>query len=127
MSETTKDANEVITQILERALSGVDAAVEFSRDQIPDVVQQLLSWNFTISLIWFCVWCALALASVPFWVWFAKTVNVRSKADDAGFAFFCALVISTASSAGLLNSLAWLKIWIAPKLYMLEYGASLVK
>lgn len=168
MSETTNEANEVITQLLERALSGVDAAVEFSREQIPDVVQQLLLWHTVESLLWFCS----GIIMIVFSVWLFKSSEpdsvdaLHQRKDEARAAYdrgeswtritsdsrvtsleydrimrinagertegqVAALVASLCSLGlsvlTLISNLTWLKIWIAPKLYLLEYGAALVR
>lgn len=161
MEEQAKD---VLAQMMQRALDGVDAAVEFSQEQIPDVVQQLLTWHFVQSLIFFLVGvvilsvCAVvAIKTIPTK---RKTSAVRREAREAyergekwtrhgGSGSVSSIeydrVMRDGSTVDLFNvlfpaaiasifglvfvgcNIDWLKIWIAPKLYLLEYGASLVK
>ncbi len=46
-----EQANKILADLLQKASNGIDAAVSFSQAQIPDVIHQLLVWNFTFSLI----------------------------------------------------------------------------
>ncbi|ASM15097.1 TPA: hypothetical protein ACXJAC_002652 [Serratia marcescens] len=143
-----EQANKILAELLQKASDGIDAAVSFSQAQIPDVVHQLLLWNFTRSM----VLSMLCLISIPFAVWFLKKQFTRKKIgelvkygekkeryqwtlvfDSEGdaspaimiLAFFGLLYVSFVGSV-LLN-MTWLKIWLAPKLYLIEYAASLVK
>ena len=44
----------VLTDIITRVTSGADATIQFGKEQIPEVLKQLLVWNFTFSfMIWF--------------------------------------------------------------------------
>lgn len=145
-------ANKVLVELLKKASNGIDAAVSFSQAQIPDVVHQLLVWNFVHSMII----TIFTLASIPFVVWFMK-VQLRKvevgKFTNEGYSwdrgkpmyaptliwssrggFSEAVILLSALLIGyvlllveVLTSATWLKIWLAPKLYLLEYAASLVK
>ncbi|WP_213873281.1 hypothetical protein [Serratia marcescens] len=142
-----EQANKVLTELLKKASDGIDAAVSFSQAQIPDVVHQLLLWNFTRSI----VLSILCLISIPFAVWFLKkqftrkkigefveygekkeryqwTLVFDSEGDASPAMFVLALfVLLYASFVGsVLLNMTWLKIWLAPKLYLIEYAASLV-
>lgn len=142
-----EQANKVLAELLKKASDGIDAAVSFSQAQIPDVMHQLLLWNFTRSI----VLSILCLISIPFAVWFLKmqftrkkigefvqcgekkeryqwTLVFDSKGDASPAMFVLVLfVLLYASSVGsVLLNMTWLKIWLAPKLYLIEYAASLV-
>lgn len=142
-----EQANKVLAELLKKASDGIDAAVSFSQAQIPDVVHQLLLWNFTRSI----VLSILCLISIPFTAWFLKkqftrkkigefvkygekkeryqwTLVFDSEGDASPAMFVLALfVLLYASFVGsVLLNMTWLKIWLAPKLYLIEYAASLV-
>lgn len=157
MSEATDKAVTVLTGLVEKAASGIDSAVAFSQAQIPDVIQQLLLWKLTISLVHFilgvltpflCIFaCRKIISSFnlirdraiaarekdELWTRYHATSNMTSSSFDVSvspftkylFVFIVCAVGATLTIA-LLN-LTWLKIWLAPKLYLLEYAASLVK
>ncbi len=55
-------ANQALENLLDRAISGVDQAVEFSQAQIPDVVEQLLLWHATESAIFMALGILMVVA-----------------------------------------------------------------
>lgn len=147
-----EQANKILVELLQKAANGIDAAVSFSQAQIPDVIHQLLVWKFSKSLIV----TLLLLATVPLAVKFLRAMLKREPDgvfENEGFswdkckpkykptlvwqrdgdmspltiifAFGVGLYVITVF--GIISDLTWLKIWLAPKLYLLEYAASLMK
>lgn len=147
-----EQAQKILVDLLQKASNGIDSAVSFSQAQIPDVIHQLLVWKFTKSLVVMLI----AMATIPLAVKIIRLM-LRREADGVfenegyswergnpkykptliwdrdgtisplsilfGFATcLYALVIFT-----LVMDMTWLKIWLAPKLYLIEYAASLVK
>lgn len=151
MSDVKNQANEVLSQLLQRAVDGVDAAVEFSQSQIPDVVEQLLMWKLMEGILWgfvgfvivvigFKMWTGSArLAAKAYkaredgedWVWLTPSVKVcTSMTYDycvSPAPKFVAAFVSLVGLAFMSSFMGALKIAIAPKLYLLEYAAGLVK
>lgn len=143
-----KTLEQALVQIIEKAVQGVDAAAAFIQAELPDVVQQLLAWHAVESFIWF----ALGLVAIGLY-WFVVVVyggrgkevtkegdyapryeetlthGPRGEVEERGV-FFYIVGGGVSHSWGLvfaLNNLTWLKILLAPKLYLLEYAAQLVK
>ena len=123
----------VLADIITRVTSGADAAIQFGKEQIPEVLKQLLIWNFTFSfLIWFSA--TAVIVGYIIWMltkfkwWFKNQRTTTTKQDAAvivltviwGFISFIMIFV-------FWCNLDWLKIWVAPKLYLLEYAASLIK
>ncbi|EAA9751336.1 hypothetical protein KX27_23770, partial [Salmonella enterica subsp. enterica] len=129
-----------------------DAAVSFSQTQLPDVVHQLLLWNMVDSLIK----TLIAILTIPLVFRFMKKQCQRveiGKICDEGYSWergnpkyrqtmvwdskgeinFLILPLSGVLIMwGLfiiatVTNMVWLKIWLAPKLYLIEYAASLIK
>lgn len=146
--ETSKEQlNNALAELITTALSGVDKMVEFSKEQIPDVVMQLLWWHGMSSALG-CILGLLFLAGGHKLIQICcKGSNENSESGEANWAMkphyyktghfeptglFCMGLI-----AGILLffigiivtviNFEWLKILIAPKLYLLEYAASLIK
>ena len=143
-----EQAKEVLAQLMQRALNGVDAAVDFSQQQIPVVIEQLLTWHFVESVVFFAMGCGFivlaiwtlkagikksAYASKAFankerWALWREGSELSSNAHD-----LCKLMPFSSIAPFLIgltmiaSNLTWLKIWLAAKLYLLEYGASLIK
>lgn len=141
-------AQEVLTEMLQRVLNGVDSAVEFSQAQIPDVVEQLLMWRMLQSLFPMLFFSFLTIILTYTTYRFMKTegwVEVeqkrRKEADKqyrenqadyilgVEISAYTSLTLSVVSALIFVCNLnlTWLQIWIAPKLYLLEYAAELAK
>lgn len=142
-TETTADDH--LKEIMQRILDGIDTSVAFGKEHLPDVLQQLLTWHFVESLIWFTF--ALTFIAVGIgYVWFVftrkPTLNnpdhyQRCKPDfwfdgdgdmtGTQITAFIGVMSALGGFITVTENLAWLKIWLAPKLYLLEYGAQLIK
>ncbi|HEB1381695.1 hypothetical protein ACE175_23245 [Escherichia albertii] len=147
-----EQANKILVELLQKASNGIDAAVSFSQAQIPDVVHQLLLWNMVDSLIK----TLIAILTIPLVFWFMKKQYQKveiGKFDDEGWSWdkgkpkykptliwesngeisflilplAAVFVLWVSFIIGAVTNMTWLKIWLAPKLYLIEYAASLVK
>lgn len=147
-----EQANKILIDLLQKAANGIDAAVSFSQAQIPDVIHQLLVWKFTKSL----VITLIILATIPVVVKFIRAMIKREPDgvfDNEGYSwdrgkpkykptliwqrdgdmspltiiFAAGCIFYVVAAFGMIVDLTWLKIWLAPKLYLIEYAASLVK
>lgn len=123
----------VLADIITRVTSGADAAIQFGKEQIPEVLKQLLIWNFTFSfLIWFSA-TAIIIGYIiwmftKFRWWFKNQRSTTTEMDAAITAITVVWGIVTFIMIFVFwCNLDWLKIWVAPKLYLLEYAASLIK
>ena len=123
-------------------------ATAFLVAEIPDVIQQLLVWHAIESLVWFL--SGLLLLASPwlvYWRWGGRgepTGETDYKGEamyretlthyrdgtvhfDAVFGLVLAGAVTTLVGLLLiLSNLDWLKILVAPKLYLLEYARVLV-
>ena len=140
----------VLADIIARVTSGADAVVEFSKQQLPEVLQQLLVWHFISNLLSFIIPLVLLIVcltvSVRFWVKVPKQESrdkddrcpwiddeYRDKAHMLYFKYWLPGYVLPVMSfiLGIItvcnSNLIWLKIVLAPKLYLLEYAASLIK
>lgn len=105
--------------------AGVSQGLDFAQKQIPDVIEQLLMWKFTESLISFIMGISLLLGSVWSMIYAFKKFksgNWDLEASPLGMILILPFLISF-----VYIDLTWLKIWIAPKLFLLEYVAKLIK
>ena len=123
--------NAQLTQRLDSILAFLEeslkAGTEFAVEQAPDVVNQLLAWKFTVSLITFStaglVFVGTCYGLYRLWKW---GLGPNGDHDVVGGATCFALFPLSVSFMVLIFNLDWLKIWIAPKVYLLEYAASLL-
>lgn len=148
------DNNTTIPTTLDQALVGIinkttnslDSAFTFLSEQIPDVVQQLLLWHLTYSLILTII--GITLASVTTYVlikYSGKGVIITQETASRWPKYKDTLthdedgeihprVMATSVIAIVvyiialhLITLTWLQILIAPKIFLIEYAASLIK
>ncbi|EBV1531753.1 hypothetical protein DNY80_22960 [Salmonella enterica subsp. enterica serovar Kentucky] len=123
----------VLADIITRVTSGADAAIQFGKEQIPEVLKQLLIWNFTFSfLIWFSA--TAIIVGYVIWMltkfrWWFKNQRSTTTEQDAAVTILTVIwgIITFIMIFVFWCNLDWLKIWVAPKLYLLEYAASLIK
>lgn len=132
-----EEAKQALAEMLQRMVEGIDGAVAFSQQQIPDVVEQLLLWHMTHSLIGFATGLILFSAGVLYCTYVATRKPIKGEStawffmngQRTGNEFSVMLTlfpIAFGFPLAALN-LGWLQILIAPKLYLLEYAADLVK
>ncbi|MEA1971965.1 MAG: hypothetical protein U9N34_01510 [Candidatus Cloacimonadota bacterium] len=115
-----------LAQILADVSATVGEAKTFVVAELPDVVQQLLIWYGVYYFIIFSL-CVLTLASIVYII-FKYTIPAQKKWD--GRSFPPALQALFAGSLPVfitfnIINLQWLKIWIAPKIWLIEYAATL--
>lgn len=126
---------QALTAILNKTMQGVDAGVSFLSAEIPDVIHQLLLWQMAKASVLFIL-CSLAMVG---WLSFLPLVKRLYKAEKdrsvynnkevpwmvwISTGFIVCLFFGTGA---LKNLMDMLQIWIAPKIYLIEYAASLAK
>jgi len=125
-------AKEILAQMLQRVLDGVDTVSEFAAQEVPIVVEQLLMWHMVESLML----CFGALLLLIGWSLITRKFYYGENAwakisydsfDEDGVMAHVVFTVVVGYIFIILLDVDWLKIWIAPKLYLLEYGASLIK
>ncbi|MFL9278846.1 hypothetical protein [Escherichia coli] len=138
-----EQANKILVELLQKASNGIDAAVSFSQAQIPDVVRQLLIWSFVHSALFQVAGLLLLIAAMKL-PGFARTArnngerwtSFDGRPNDGYFisSFYYDICTVFAPIFGsiigvliIAFNFEWLKIWLAPKLFLIEYAASLVK
>jgi len=102
--------------------------------QLPDVVQQLLMWHMALGAVKAvaAVIFAVLLVLVDFWL-FTHTRRIAKEEDSLeisvlgwGLMGCFARVPAWAFLVLGMWNLTWLQIWIAPKIFLIEYAARMV-
>ena len=102
---------------------------EFLVGEIPEVLEQLLMWKAAESVMW----CLLGAVFVGFGMYVCRYfwgVSEREPEEELKplwliIMAFAALATAVAGSATI--NLTALQIYLAPKVYLLEYAAEVVK
>lgn len=124
-----EQANKALSELIANAAGGLNGAIEFSKQQIPEVVNQLLTWNLISSALTQVV----CLAIIALYLLSFKRAAALS--EDYGNPYSIAATVFLPAGAGVACSALlifcisfdWLKILVAPKLYLLEYASHLIK
>lgn len=127
------DLQKALAEILNKTTQGVEAGVGFLQRELPEVVQQILIWHGVKSAIFFSIGLGMLIGALwgakKFWRAGCAAHEENEYADQEGYVVgFCACAVaSTVGATVLLANITWLQILLAPKLYLIEYAASLVK
>lgn len=133
-----------VVKILERAISGIDSGVEFMQSELPDVIDQLLTWYLAKGVITAIIGLLFIIQLVILVKIYLKKDIKGAKSDSfwvdhydhidnsMGMGAFLAFVFSgMLSIIGLIMFFSSIfevvKIWVAPKIWLMEYAALLVK
>ena len=125
-----EEAQKALAELLQKTLSGIDTVVGFSQVQLPEVIQQLLVWNAVSSLL-------IQVVSIIYLVVFIKYTpkiirhmfrcNCPTSEAIYLISLIVASVIALVATIQSFDNFDWIKIWLAPKLYLIEYASYLLK
>jgi hypothetical protein len=120
---------EVLVKYIEKAAGSIEKGVEFALEQAPEIIEQLLRWEMVssglkmlLALVMFGILIKFNLWQFHYWKEYYKGHRDVHEGLFANFLQLPFIII-----ASILFNLTWLKIWIAPKVWLIEYAASLVK
>lgn len=120
---------ETANNLLIDAAAALEAGAEWMAGEIPDVIEQLLVWHAVDSVLS----CLLAVAVLVGWLLLDRVGLRLAKQTKEGEVMAVYIIFGTIPRAILVAiiyntwNLVWLKILVAPKLYLLEYAALLAK
>lgn len=142
-SEKTLSFESVLIDFAEATKEGVkkvssvaDKAVDFAEKEIPSVIKEYLYWHWFESFLYFCIGISLIIVGIVGVKKFAiDTRNEewlnRHGCTDVGFLAVTSLIIgiifSVVGPITALSNTKWIKISIAPRVFLLEEGAKLIK
>ena len=124
---------QALASILGKTMQGVEAGVSFLSTEIPDVIHQLLVWKMYYAGLESIALIFGLIAFYKFCKFYEKTEGDFFKeygtaTPPAIIIFIVGGIYSLLSCAQLfLNIATMFKIWLAPKIYLIEYAASLAK
>lgn len=125
------ESGTILTQRLDSILAFLETSIKegtvFAKGQAPDVVKELLRWKFITDLFFFIVFSVLFIASViASWRYGFYYFGLEYSEDwqDVwmGLLFFANFLFGGLT----LACQEWFQVLIAPKVYLLEYSASLL-
>ena len=115
---------ELLLETLKNLITSATTAANFTAEQLPDVIQQLLIYKAVSSIM------TQVIAAICLYFVGIKSIQYASKdcTDEsiAVPAFFFGVIIVSICVAIIVCNAAWLQIWLAPKVYLIEYAAKLI-
>lgn len=128
---------QAVTTMIQQALEAFNKGASFMAAEIPDVVNQLLMWHAirsaamtALGVLILVVFVVTSYYQVKWWV--AKDPNSRYDERRINMAYGSAVLLNliwilpVAFAISIIN-LTWLQIWIAPKVWLIEYAARMIK
>lgn len=119
-----------LTEILNKGVAGVEKGVNFLSAELPEVIEQLLLWKACYSVIELLAGLLLIFAcfKIPFIVYKKYKFAEWDDYVQIPVVIIGGLTLMIAFIGGIcLINFRWLQIWIAPKIYLIEYAAKLIK
>ncbi|MHC4607862.1 MAG: hypothetical protein ACYTAF_13195 [Planctomycetota bacterium] len=122
-----EELQEALTELITKSLSGIDTAKEFFSAEIPDVISQLLVWHGVYNFILFL--CGAVLLSVFIFLNYRQYKWWKKKGDISDHPEILANLLQIFPVMGIhyLLNFEWLQIWVAPKVWLLEYASKIVR
>lgn len=129
-----EELNKQLLEILKSTTETIGNAKGFILGEVPDVVYQLLSWYGVYSIILGILGVIVLTTSLIYLRKMFKSYSDKTWAYDrgdlSGYGLSTLVVSSTTSAVGvimIINIMTALKIWIAPKIWLIEYTTTLAK
>ena len=109
---------EALTTLLDKSLNAVDFMVA----ELPEVIQQLLVWKMWESAIWSFLGITLAMI-----ISIGTCLLYKKDESSESYMWFPIGTVLALIAIAAMCDFDWLQILIAPKVYLIEYAASLAK
>lgn len=118
-----------IADILKQAMAVAQHGGQWLSGQVPDVLNQLIAWTITVAAV--SAVCLIVMVIITFKVEKKVRAFMLDDTDWApAYAIFIVVMIILYITAGwymLDTVLDGIKAFVAPKLFLLEYAAHLIK
>jgi hypothetical protein len=117
--------SEIVTKFLSSMADTLKEAKDFSLQQLPIVAKEILSYNMAKDIVWLIIAMLFLGGSLAL----IRPVNEAVKKDlEYGPSWLLPISMFIVGSTMLItNGLDVLKIWLAPRVYLLEYITYLLK
>jgi hypothetical protein len=126
-NETNEQLTTALAEAVNKTVSAVETASDFLAQQSPEVIEQLLRWGFASSFMCFALYVGLAAFTLAIIVKFTPgDISQEISFDNVAVVSMLCNIAFGMMVVMVARSLDWIKILIAPKVWLLEYAATIV-
>ena len=118
---------------MEYFLGLMERGEDFVLEQAPDLVQQILAWERALYCTGYC-FGVVFVVSTCLLIYTNRKKIVRAIASESKYSdvwfistFFLASFVVIACVGMLVELSTFIQLWVAPKVFLLEYMSSLIK
>ena len=106
----------------------VKTSTDFASEQIPLFIQELLAYNFVMSLSCFILGIILMVSGVV-WSWYVLNKGKKNSSwyDEWWGLSLLGLIPFIIGIGTSISNLEWVKIKLAPRVYLMEYVKDTLK
>lgn len=130
MAEPTA-VEQTINTILQKSIDVATVTGDFLKDQIPDVIKQLVTFNLVSEAFWTLLPLTVLISTLCF---LPYLIRVGKKYQDETDGMIWMLIVTIACGATIVGLVGFLshitsllELIFAPKVWLLEYAAHLVR
>ena len=126
--QVQEKATNALMKMLDITIQTMSDVVDFGKQQIPDVIHQLLMWNMAKAGVWLFI--GVLVIVLGFIAVRKVAIAAEDDCDGAGIVVWIfGSIFTLLFGLGFVvtNTLDILQIWIAPKVYLIEYAADMIK
>ena len=123
-----EQVQKALIQLIDKSVNGMDSAVDFLQAETPDVIYQLLMWHGVYNFILFLIGVGLLCLIFPCYRRIKNTDWKDHPDEEQLVTIIFGVVTFVAGIFGVnILNLQWLKIWVAPKVWLIEYARALIQ
>ena len=120
-----------LAKVGEKVLTVADKGMELAAEQVPDYIQQLLMWYGIRQFIVFVVSIAFMIGVVIAAYKWVKWIRTDGFDEESEFKYILYTIFWLTEAfvfvVAISNiNLEWLQIWLAPKVWLIEYAGKLI-
>jgi len=122
-----QELESAIVELITKTVENTGKATDFILAETPEYVQQLLQYKMITSLALFAIGIMFLVVLIG---WICFCVRGSRENHDGEWitgGLFGGIIILLPTFGFCENGLVAFKIWIAPKVYLVEYAAGLIK
>ena len=119
-----KELMEQLLPIIEKTKEGVLRGVELAQEQMPELIQQLLLWHGIKSFLFFLLGVVILVGTGIL----LKIIIPKTRWNEPEVVCYMFFIFPIVSGfTVVLGNITWLKVLVAPKLFLIEYISNLIK